>query len=95
MEQYTEENCEAAKGILSTLLSELIALGEDSQEEDKIEKFKVAVEALNTLNDETDVIETGEREQLCDLFDHIAIAAGIDPDKYGGGDQLASEWRDW
>lgn len=95
MPEYSEENCEAAKRILDTLVSDLIALGEEAREEDKIHKFQIAVEALNTLNDETDIIMTGEREELVDLFNLIAVKAGIDPDKYGGGEGLASEWRDW
>jgi hypothetical protein len=97
LEQYTEENCEAAKRILDTLVSDLVALGEDAPEQDKLKKFQVAVEALNTLNDETDgsLIETGEREELCALFNIIAVKSGIDPSKYGDGEGPASEWRDW
>ena len=97
LEQYTKENCEAARRILDTLLSNLIALGEDAQEENKIQNFQVAVESLNSLNDKTDgsLIETGEREELCELFNLIAVKAGIDPSIYGDGEGPASEWRDW
>ena len=97
LDQYTEENCEAAKRIVDTLLSNLTDLGEDAREEDKMQKFQAAVESLNTLNDETDgsLIETGEREELCELFNVIAVKAGIDPSKYGDGEGPASEWRDW
>lgn len=74
LEQYTEENCNKAKAIFDDLIAELIGLGEDAREEDKIGKFQVAVEALNALNDETDgdLIETDEREELCPLIDLIA-----------------------
>jgi hypothetical protein len=41
------------------------------------------------------MIETGEREELCELFNLMAVDCGIDPGKYGGGEGLASEWRDW
>jgi hypothetical protein len=41
------------------------------------------------------LIETGEREQLSELCNGIARAAGLDPTKYGGGEGPASEWRDW
>ncbi|WP_017300077.1 hypothetical protein [Nodosilinea nodulosa] len=97
LEQYTEENCEAAKRILDTLVSDLAALGEDALKEDKLQKFQVAVEALNTLNHEMDgsLIETGEREELCELFNIIAVKAGIDPSEYGDGEGPASEWRNW
>jgi len=96
LEQYTEENCNKAKAILDQLISELIGLGEDAPEENKIGKFKVAVESLNELNDETGgaLIETDEREELCPLIDAIAEKVGIDPKKYEGGD-LAYQWRDW
>ena len=53
MEQYTVENCEAAQRIFETLLSDLIALGENAAEDSKLQTFQLAVEALNTLNDET------------------------------------------
>lgn len=95
MPQYSDENCDAAKHILSTLISDLIVLGEAATEEDKIKKFQVAVEALNALDEETEIIMTDEREELCELFNVIAIKAGIDPDKYGDGEGPASEWRDW
>lgn len=79
------------------MLLDLIALGENAPEDEKLQAFQVAVEALNTLNDETDgsLIETGEREELCDLFNAIAVKAGIDPNQYGDGEGPASEWRDW
>ena len=97
LDQYTEENCEAAKRILDTLLADLVALGESAPEEEKIQKFEIAVEAFNELNEETDgaLIETGEREELCELFNVIAVKAGIDPSQYGDGEGPASEWRDW
>ena len=97
LEQYTKENCEAAKHIFDTLLSNLVALGENASEEDKIQKFQIAVESLNSLNDETDgsLIETDEREELCELFNMISVKAGIDPRNYGDGEGPASEWRDW
>jgi len=97
LEQYTQENCEAAKRIMDTLLSDLAALGELASESEKIQKFQVAVESLNELNDETEgaLIETGEREELCDLFNIIAVKAGIDPANYGDGEGPASEWREW
>lgn len=97
MEQYSEENCSAAESILDRLITDLNTIGEDAPEEQKVKLFQTAVEDLNELNDANDgcLIETGEREDLCELFDQIAIAAGIDPEKYGDGDGIASEWRDW
>lgn len=97
LEQYTEENCAAAKRILDTLLSDLVSLGEEAREEDKMQKFQVAIEALNTLDDKTDnsLIESDERDELCELFCVVAEKAGINPSKYGDGEGPASEWRNW
>ena len=97
LEQYTEENINLAIAIIDNLLANLVDLGESASLNEKIELFRVSVEAMNELNDELDgcLIETGEREELCALYDDIALAAGIDPAQYGEGDGIASEWRDW
>ena len=65
-------------------------------ENKKIEIFKRAILATNKLNEEIEgLIETGEREDLCELTDKITIACGLDPTTYGDGEGLASEWRAW
>ena len=95
-EQYTEENCNAAKIIFDNLINGLITIGENSSENEKVALFKTAVESLNDLNDKVDdLIETGEREDLCDLIDQITIAAGLNPADYADGDGIADEWRNW
>lgn len=96
LEQYTEEACASVAQVFDELIRNLVALGEHAPEEKKIDAFKEAVVALNTLNEEDEsLIETGEREELCELCNVVATAAGIDPSKYGGGEGPASEWRDW
>ena len=95
LEQYTQANCDQAERILKALVDGLIKVGETAPEAKKVILFKAAVEALNALNAETNMIETGEREELCELFNLIAVDCGIDPSKYGSGEGLASEWRDW
>ena len=96
MEQYTEENCNKAKTIFDNLIDSLANLGEDATAESKVALFKTAVSSLNDLNNEVeDLIETGEREDLCELIDEITIAAELDPGNYGDGEGLASEWREW
>jgi len=97
LEQYTEENCAEAEAILDRLITRLAALGEGASEAAKLQAFQEAVEALNVLNDENNgnLIETGEREELCDLFNRIAAVAGLDRAKYGQGEGVASMWRDW
>jgi hypothetical protein len=95
LEQYSQANCDRAASIMNKLIDGLIDLGEAAPEATKVSLFKSAVEALNDLNDQTEMIETGEREELCDLFNQIATACGIDPGMYGRGEGLASEWRNW
>lgn len=97
MEQYTEENCNSAKKILDELIQELVIIGKEADKDLKLKKFEKAVQKLNVLNDYIDgsLIETGEREQLCELFDNIGIIVGLNPEDYGDGDGIASEWRDW
>ena len=97
LEQYTKENCAEAQKIIGDLIAGLVAIGEVADEKTKLKQFEEAVVALNTFNDKTDgcFIETGERKDLCPLMDRIAGAAGLDPKKYGGGEGVASEWRDW
>lgn len=97
LDQYTQVNCDKASTIFDTLIADLISLGADVPEADKLAKFETAVLALNDLDDELDnsFIETGEREDLCELCNTICKAAGMDPSKYGDGEGPASEWREW
>ncbi len=97
LEQYTEKNVDAAQQILDELIDNLIKLGEGASEADKLKLFQDATLSFNELNEELDgeLIETGEREDLCALIDEIGMAAGIDPSRYGAGDGIASEWREW
>ncbi len=96
LEQYTPEACGAFVGVFDRLINDLVAKGESASEEQKLESFHQAGIALNALNEEDEsLIETGEREDLCELSNIVAVAAGLDPSKYGGGEGPASEWRDW
>ena len=94
--QYTKANCNKAKKIFDDLITSLIRLGENASEEQKIALFKTAILQTNQLNDAIeDLFETGEREDLCELTNQITIACGLNPDKYGEGEGLATEWREW
>jgi hypothetical protein len=96
LEQYTAEACASFVAVFDQLIQKLATLGEHAPEQEKLALFQEAVEALNALNEEdVSLIETGEREDLCELCNVIATAAGIDPSKYGDGEGPASEWRDW
>jgi hypothetical protein len=97
MEQYSEENCMRAQKIFDDLIEGLILKGENAPESDKVKLFKICVLALNDLDEEIDngFIETGEREDLCELIDKITIAAGLNPEDYADGEGLSDEWREW
>ncbi|AWH75499.1 hypothetical protein DCS32_15410 [Dokdonia sp. Dokd-P16] len=94
LEQYTTENCQKAEDIISTLIGKLESNGSLTKAE-KTELIKLSVLQFNEINDSLDgcFIETGEREELCEIFDNIADAIGIDTQEYEDG--IASEWRDW
>jgi hypothetical protein len=96
IEQHTEKALNLFSAVFNHLIERLTALGERAPESDKIAAFRQAVEALNALNEKNELlIETDEREDLCNLCNIIATAAAIDPGKYGHGEGPASEWRDW
>jgi len=96
MSQYTEENCESIELIFDELIADLKTLPLEASAEDKVLLFKYAVMTTNTLNTRIDdLIETSEREDLCELFDHITIAAGLVPNEFAGGEGIATEWREW
>ncbi|WP_339848724.1 hypothetical protein [uncultured Dokdonia sp.] len=94
LEQYNPKNCKKAEKIISNLICKL-EINKDLKEVDKIELIRLSVLEFNKLNDSLDgcFIETGEREELCDIFDNIADSIGIDTQNYEDG--IASEWRDW
>lgn len=77
-----------------------------SPHQDDYPKVRNAIKSLvldlNKINDDFDgsVIETGEREEICDFIDDVIVAHGIDIDAYAeyldcGRYELADEWRDW
>ena len=97
IDQHTKKSCASCQKILDLLIKQLADLGEGAPEKEKVCAIQKAVETLNKLNEkyDDDLFETSEREELCELFDRIATYAGIDPAKFGNGDGIASEWRDW
>ncbi len=96
LQQYTEESCAAFASVFDRVIEKLVDLGEHATEQTRLDAIRSAVEELNTLNKEDDsLIETGEREDLCELVNLVASTCGLDPSKYGDGEGPASEWREW
>ncbi|HEY4195382.1 MAG TPA: hypothetical protein VGM63_07595, partial [Mucilaginibacter sp.] len=92
--QYSKKNCQKAEAIILNMIKNL----EQTSSNDltiKEELIKDGVLELNKFNDSLggSFIETGEREELCDLFDDIADAIGLDVHNYPDG--IASKWREW
>jgi hypothetical protein len=96
IDQHTHQALDLFVAAFNQLIERLTTLGQQAQESDKIAAIRQAVETLNALNEKNEIlIETEEREDLCELFNIIATAADIDASKYGDGEGPASEWRDW
>ena len=96
LDQYTPEACSAFVAVFDQLILELGRSGLGATDSIKLAALEKAVIALNALNEaDESLIETGEREDLCELINTITAAAGLDPSKYGDGEGPASEWRDW
>ena len=91
------KNYDLAYDIMNEMIDGLISLGESASESQKIPLFRKGVLAFNVLNDslQGSLIETKQMEDLMNLFNLAATEAAIDPSKYGDGEGVASEWRDW
>lgn len=75
LDQYTEKACASFVKIFDHLIDDLATHGDQASEAIKLAAFQKAVEALNKLNEKDDsLIETGEREDLCELCNRIAVA---------------------
>lgn len=67
-----------------------------------MQNIQDVVLALNKINDDFElrVIETGEREELCEFIDSVIIERGIDIESLAASQnctryELTDEWRDW
>lgn len=99
VEEFSAENCNKMQRIFDDLIADFLAKGESASEAERIESFRFvslrfAIQATNELDEQTGMIETGEREELCKLTNIISLAVGLNPKNYGDGEGLASEWRD-
>lgn len=86
------EDSNAVQLIFDQLIAGLIKLGEDASEKKKVKLFQKAIEATNSYGH---IIETVQAEELWELTNTITVACGLDPDDYGDGEGLISEWREW
>ena len=89
---FTKEDVAKCEKILSNYLESLNALANPTNTEimDCVQK---TVLALNQLNEDTDysMIETDERENICELIQSSAVACGLQ----NPADDITEEWREW
>lgn len=89
---YRAEDVEQCKHLLYTYLEALASMT-DPSDDTIMEHVKILVLALNDLNEQTDysMIETGEREAICEIIQTSAIECGLK--EYS--DDITEEWREW
>ena len=89
---YNTEDIESCKEILYTYLDSLYVL-ENPTDDEIMKQVEIVILALNDLNEKTDyaLIETGEREAICELIQESAIACGLNNYE----DDITEEWREW
>ena len=90
---YTQEHVNQCEELLEEFLASLVNLAGTSQKEQIMGAVKTVVLSLNKLNEACDrpLIETSEREQLCELIITAAKQAGLD----SGEEDITEEWREW
>ena len=89
---YTEASIEKCRRLLEDYGKALAEL-EDPSEEEILSHVEQVVLALNDLNEETDfaMLETDEREAICELIQGAALDAGL-PET---DDDITEPWREW
>ena len=88
---YTQENIDECAAILDNYIDELEKCKQD--ETLIMECLKNVILELNNLNEKCDyaIIETDQREYLCQFIEDAAVAAGLPQPK----DDITEEWREW
>lgn len=89
---YTDADIKKCDGILSAFTDNLQKLGASAAEPAILKCVQQAVLELNALNESVGggLIETDQREELCEYILFAAKQSGLKQD----GD-LTEEWREW
>ena len=90
---YTQEHVDQCSKIIDDLLAGLSILSGPQKEESILKLVQVAVVELNKINEKCDgsLIETEQREELCELIILAAKHAGLE----SGERDITEEWREW
>ncbi|MGZ8218599.1 hypothetical protein [Methylomagnum sp.] len=90
---YTQEHIDRCGEIIDHHLSALAKAPDAGRHQYIMNAVKAAVLELNKLNEECEggLIETDQREQLCELITVAANQAGLVSDE----EDITGEWREW
>ncbi len=89
--EYTENDIDKCDSIIASFLENVLSSGPGADDA-VMSTVKETVLSLNALNEACghSLIETDQREQICELIIRAAAARGV-----GSGDDITEEWRDW
>lgn len=85
-----QESIEISRNIMSSTVEALLSLDENAPDLKKISFLQECIERFNIANEKSRFIETVEREDICEEFELIVYASGLEKYK-----DLADKWRDW
>ena len=91
-DDYSKEDIERCASVLDRYLSSVLDPSMHGVGEGIMEAVKTAVLELNALNEQCghSLIETDQREDICELIVKAASLAGLK-----GNDDITEEWREW
>jgi hypothetical protein len=89
---YTQKHIDSCAKIIDEFFASLEGMGERKNEETITAIVKSVVVKLNKLNakSEGNLLETDQREDLCDLVLCAAKQAGLE-----SNEDVTEEWREW
>lgn len=90
---YEQDHVDQCAKIIDDLFVNLTNAANSKKVGIILKAVKEAVLKLNELNENCDysLIETDQREDLCELINAAAIDAGLDSDD----NDITEEWREW
>lgn len=90
---YTQDHIDQCMSLLDTFLATLKNVPPEGKTEFIMAAVKHLVLGLNAVNESCDgaMIETDQREQLCEIIITAAKDAGLESDEY----DVTEEWREW
>jgi hypothetical protein len=93
-EFYPPDAIQEFRGNFRQTVHKLIALGPKAKTRSILRILQRCIERFNELDEKYhgELIETVEREQICEHFDELVHASGLTGKRY---ENLADRWRDW